>query len=117
MEGLGPVSDLVPDFSGHVIYEKEFSVQGTHKKAYLEFTEVHECMELYVNGARIGDALCMPYVFDVTEALKEGSNQLRAIVTSTPDREQTKYPDPFVLLDFHVSEPVGLAGEVRLYQG
>ncbi len=115
MEQLMPVSDLIPEFSGHVFYEKGFSMAQKPEKAYLEFTEVYECLELYVNEVRIGDALCMPYVFEVTEALQEGENRIKAIVTGTLDRDQVNYKAPFVRLDFHVSEPVGLCGEVRLY--
>lgn len=116
MEKLGPVSDFQPKFGGHVFYEKSFALAEKPKKAYLEFTEVHECLELYVNEVRIGDALCMPYVFEVTEALASGVNRVRAIVTSSPDRDQANYPEHPYKLDHHVTEPVGLCGEVRLYQ-
>lgn len=116
MEKLAPVSDFLPKFAGHVFYEKTFELSGKPEKVYLEFTEVHECMELYVNEVRIGDALGMPYVFEVTEALYAGTNRIRAIVTSTLDRDQANYPEHPYKLDHHVTEPVGLGGEVRLYQ-
>ena len=116
MEKLGPVSDFLPKFSGHVFYEKAFDLPDKPQRAYLEFSEVHECLELYVNDVRIGDALSMPYVFEVTEALAEGTNRIRAIVTSNPDRDQANYPEHPFKLDYHVTEPVGLGGEVRLYR-
>lgn len=116
MEKLGPVSDFLPKFSGHVFYEKAFDLPDKPQRAYLEFSEVHECLELYVNNVRIGDALSMPYVFEVTEALAEGTNRIRAIVTSNPDRDQANYPEHPFKLDYHVTEPVGLGGEVRLYR-
>lgn len=115
MEHLQPVSELHPEFSGHIFYEKDFVVEEEWERAYLAFTGVHECMELYVNDERVADALCPPYVFEVSGVLRAGKNRLRAVVTSTLDREQAKFPEPFILLDHHVSEAAGLSGEVRLY--
>ena len=41
---------------------------------------------------------------------------IRAIVTSNPDRDQANYPEHPFKLDHHVTELVGLCGEVWLYR-
>lgn len=112
METLQPISDIIPEFSGHIFYDKDVVTEETFEKAYLEFTEVYENMELYVNGVRIGDAICPPYIFDVSGVWKAGTNHIRAIVTTTLDRDQANYPEPFIIMDHHVSEPAGLCGSV-----
>lgn len=116
METLKPVSDLMPEFSGHISYEKEIEVEKLESKAYLEFTEVYEAVELWINGVCAGSVQYPPYVFDISAYLKEGKNRIKTIVTSTLDRDQVNYPEPFIILDYHVNEPVGLAGEVILHK-
>lgn len=116
MEELKPISHLIPEFSGHISYEKEIEIDGLTDKAYLEFTEVYEAIELWVNGTCVGSVQYPPYVFEISDYLREGKNQIKAIVTSTLDRDQVNYPEPFIRLDYHVTEPAGLAGEVILHR-
>ena len=115
METLMPYSDIDPAFSGHIAYSKEVVLDKSPAQAYLEFTEVYEAVELWINDVCVGSKLYPPYVLDVTGYLKEGANTIKAIATCTLDRDQMNFPDPFILLDYHVSEPSGLAGEVKLY--
>jgi len=40
---------------------------------------------------------------------------MKAIVTTTLDKDQNNYPEPFVVLNHEVSEGTGMCGEVNLH--
>ena len=44
---------------------------------------VGDAAELFLNGARIGEALTVPFLFDVTGLLRAGENELKVRVTNT----------------------------------
>lgn len=115
MSSLGPFSNFLPEFSGHICYEKEIEISQVTGNIYLEFTEVYEVAELWINEINLGTRLHPPYIFEITEAVKKGNNKIRVIVTSTLDHDQTNHPEPFIIMDHHVSEPTGLSGDVNLY--
>jgi hypothetical protein len=116
MDNLLPISRLHPKFSGYICYEKEMEVAVLGEQAYLEFTKVFESMELWVNDTYVGDKLHPPYIFDISGLLIKGTNTIRAIVTTTLDRDQLNYPDPFIVLNFDNMESTGMYGEIWLYE-
>ena len=114
MDILQPFSRIVPKFSGHICYEKQFVMEDSSRYILLEFTNVFEVMELWINHHKVGVIQNPPYVFDVSEFIREGTNHIKAIVTTTADRDQLHYPEPFVLLSHDVIEPTGMYGNVVL---
>lgn len=115
MEKLRPVSQEEPDFSGHICYEKEIEIKEVSSRMYLAFTHVFEVMELWVNDRKVGTLLNPPYIFEVGSYMKKGANRLRAVVTTTADREQMKYPEPFIRLSHEIMESTGMYGEIALF--
>jgi len=115
MEKLRPVSQDEPDFSGHICYEKEIEIEEVSSRMYLTFTHVFEVMELWVNDRKVGTLLNPPYIFDVCSYMKKGTNRLRAVVTTTADREQKIDPEPFIRLSHEIMESTGMYGEIALF--
>ncbi|WP_240422382.1 glycosylhydrolase-like jelly roll fold domain-containing protein [Listeria costaricensis] len=94
------------DFSGTFRYEADFNVRN-NSRHMLELTEVYEVAQVFVNGVDCGVRICEPYRFDITLALKIGSNHLAIEVTNTLGTEQKDF-----LSQYRPIEPSGLLGNV-----
>jgi len=73
-------------YSGSAIYSKEFTNSlkaGENERVFLELGEVARVAEVWLNGKSLGIAWTKPYRFDVTNAVKEGRNDLRVEVINT----------------------------------
>ena len=79
---LFDVSDreLYPHFSGEILYETLFD--GETEYCLLDLGEVGEVAEAWLNGTYLGARINAPYRFDMSPALREGSNALRILVKS-----------------------------------
>ena len=85
---LVPWSEMgFPELSGKVRYQKHFiwrEEKSTPKgKFLLNLGEVCYIAECWLNGTYLGIRSWPPFVFDVTEYLKDGENKLEIIVTNT----------------------------------
>lgn len=70
-------------YSGTATYIKDVPLTLIPGSRYqLNLGEVHEVVEVIVNGRNMGTILKPSYVFDVTDALKSGSNHLEIRVTN-----------------------------------
>ena len=102
---------LLPDFSGTLRYETTFTAHRlAGERVFLDLGEVGETAEVWLNGTALGVRLCRPYVFDVTEALRPGTNALRVEVVNTLVCEMKDKLSKHAALD-----PSGLMGPVRLW--
>lgn len=108
-----------PKFSGIYRYEREIYCERTPRRAVLEITEAHECVEVIVNGMRAGLRIAPPYLYDITGYLCKGKNRIVIEVATTLERELSDLPDPARLYlglgEKVVTTPSGLDGEVNLY--
>ena len=79
-EGVKP-PELPDDFSCGV-YRKFIDIDNKNKKYILTFLGVSPCIDLYINGIFVGygEGSHNSYEFDVTEFLKEGENEIIAVV-------------------------------------
>lgn len=68
----------VPDENPMGIYRRQFTVTDTEQCHYLVFEGVSSCLELYVNGSRVGysQGSRLQAEFDITDFLHPGSNEL-----------------------------------------
>jgi hypothetical protein len=117
-------------FSGIAAYETTFSWKWTNqplKRAWLDLGRVADVAEVTLNGRSCGVAWTPPYRVEVTDALRDGRNELQIRVANTwhnrlvgdaglPEAERTTWttgPSPprnAKLLD------AGLMGPVRLLE-
>lgn len=79
-EGVKP-PELPEDFSCG-IYRKFIDIDNKNKNYILTFLGVSPCIDLYINGIFVGygEGSHNSYEFDVTEFLKEGENEIIAVV-------------------------------------
>ena len=71
----------------------------------LDLGEAHEVVRLWVNGQEIGVRMWKPYVYDISRALRSGTNVVRVAVTNSL---ANAYDGK--------SYPSGLIGPVRLLE-
>ena len=103
---------FLPDFSGTLRYERTFRADGASPLA-LDLGDAYEAVQVWVNGALVGEKICPPYFFEIPEkALRRGENALRIEVTNTLVKAQ--HGDPFAR--WFVQDPTGLVDPVTLYK-
>ena len=92
-----PPQSLLAEYAGEIkdnmTYEKSFSVEhyDKEKKTLLHFGAVDQIAEVYLNGKYVGkhEGGYLPFVFDVTAAVREKDNQL---VVKVRDELDKAYP-------------------------
>jgi hypothetical protein len=74
-------------FAGPATYRREFNASAAPrgKHVYLEIADVHDYARATLNGKDLGAHAWQPYRWDVTSALKDGSNTLEIQVNATPE--------------------------------
>jgi hypothetical protein len=79
-EELGTAS-----FAGPATYRKQFTAAAAPagKRLFLEIADVHEYAKVKVNGKELEGHAWQPYRWDVTNAVKPGSNDLEVEVRAT----------------------------------
>jgi hypothetical protein len=98
---LGSWTATDPTFSGSGVYRTSLSVtkaQLEARKLLLDLGEVREIAQVTVNGVLLPRALWAPYVVDVTDALRPGTNTVEVRVTNTLLNRRSKTPPPSGLL-------------------
>ncbi len=99
-----------PRFGGFMKYEIKFDVSVIpERRYYLDLGFVGETAEVAVNGKNCGSSIVPPYVFDVTDALRNGENELCVVVSNHLGYEQRDLCSKYLLM-----EPSGLLGPVIL---
>ena len=66
-------------YSGTVVYETTFAAKGDGMT--LDLGRVESIAEVFVNGRKVRTLWCEPYVCDISDFVREGSNELRIEVT------------------------------------
>ena len=103
-----------PEFSGFVRYRNSFYA-SRDDKIYLEITDAHEGVEVFLNGHTLGIQIVPTFRFDLTGALVDGENELSIEVATTLERENSNIPD----VTGQVKTPTalsGITGSVCLWQ-
>ena len=108
-ENLIPISIEYPDFSGRIEYRADIGSIGDYKKVFIEFENIGENAELFVNGKYCGIRICPPYRFDISKAVSGESNQITLKVYTTL---ANSVKDPVSM--FTAIEPTGAFGKVTL---
>ncbi|MDO8686039.1 MAG: glycosyl hydrolase [Clostridiales bacterium] len=112
MLGNVSVPGLLPDFSGTLRYENKFKYnnENSSRKVLLDFGEVYETAEVWINRHPVGVRICPPYHFDITDFVIDGENTVRIDVTNTLAKKHGNN-----ILDRAIpQEPFGLIGPIKL---
>lgn len=104
-----PVDELpgMACFAGRIRYEltQEFTASQAACPARLILDGVQEGACVTVNGKECGVRICSPYIFDLTERLTEGDNNIVIEVNTTLGRSMNDY-----LCQYLPMEPLGITG-------
>ena len=75
-----------PSFAGPATYRRQFTAPAAPagKRVFLEIADVRDYARVKLNGKELGAHAWQPYRWDVTSALKAGSNDLEIQVNATP---------------------------------
>ncbi|MCR5694179.1 MAG: glycosyl transferase family 2 [Clostridia bacterium] len=76
-------SDDLIEFSGKMRYTGRFDASSLNGANALDLGEVGQTAHLWLNGKDLGVRICNPYRFDLSSALKEGTNELVIEVSNT----------------------------------
>lgn len=94
-------------FGGYVFYRSSFDCAGKGDRMLIDLGYVGETAHLTLNGKEIGVKLAPPYVFDVTDHLKVGKNDIEVKVVTN-----LGFAIRDVFSRFQVFEATGLLGPV-----
>ena len=103
-----------PHFAGTAVYEA--TVKLEELPLTINFGQVEEACELFVNGVSAGRRIAAPYTFPVEKLMKPGANKLRLVVQS--NAAHTREKGMFAVLStlygetYNVLRPCGLLGPV-----
>ena len=95
-------------------------MRKTHKKDdpdgyyFLEAQHLYEAGRVLVNGKEVSSAICPPYRFELTGALREGTNVLEIEAVNTPLRDVLNHDRGSSGYERGFCEPSGMFGLVRL---
>ena len=100
----------MPDFSGTIRYRLHFD-GAEAREAVLSLGEVYETAIVWLNGQKVGEAICPPYRFYLPEgSLLPGENEIVVEVINT--LEKAHHENPFDR--YWVQEPTGLLGPIEI---
>jgi hypothetical protein len=73
-----------PFYSGRGVYRTTFEHAASSERVYLKVPMYDDVLEVEVNGSSAGVRLWDPYVVEITDLIKPGSNELALRVANTP---------------------------------
>lgn len=76
-------NDAIKHYSGTTTYSKTINLETLGKTISLDLGHVANIAELWCNGKKVGVKWAPPFIFDVTNAVQTGSNQIEVKVTNT----------------------------------
>jgi hypothetical protein len=114
MNELVPISNIDPAFTGIIKYEKTFKLPEVQRQGILAFESIYEAVELSINDEYVGMKVCPPYIYDVADYLREGTNTIRVEVATTLDRDRFNHPEPPFIVWHDPIDPTGMFGKITL---
>ncbi|MEH7094123.1 glycosyl hydrolase [Neobacillus vireti] len=114
MNELIPISNIDPAFTGIIKYEKTFELAEVPGQGILTFESIYEAVELSINDEFVGMKVCPPYIYDVADHLRKGTNTIRVEVATTLDRDRFNHPEPPFIVWHDPIDPTGMFGKITL---
>lgn len=114
MKELVPISKEYPTFTGIIKYEKKIELEEIPRQGILTFENIYEAVEIWINEEYVGMKVCPPYVFEIANYLKKGTNTIRVEVATTLDRDRFNHPEPPFIVWHDAIDPTGMFGKITL---
>lgn len=120
-------NDAIKHYSGTTTYSKTIHIETQREHTLLDLGKVANIAELWCNGKKVGVKLAPPFVFDITDVVKKGENNVEVMVTNTwrnqlifdhkrPKNNKKTWTTNPPKKDETKLEPSGLIGPVILKQ-
>jgi len=114
MKELAPISKENPAFTGIIKYEKTIELKEQPNQAILSFEYIYEAIELWINDEYVGMKLSPPYIYELGNYLRKGTNTIRVEVATTLDRDRLNRPEPPFTIWHDPMDPTGMFGRITL---
>jgi len=115
VERLYNMAEKYPDFSGFYCYKTNTLIPH-NTSVILEIDDAYESAEVFVNGIRVGTKVTKPYLYDITNFVSVGENEIKIEVATTLER---KVRSLGVSIDGMGGKqplsPTGILGNVTVY--
>lgn len=108
------LEEELPEFSGFVRYENEFTLKGK-AKIWLEITDAREGVEVFVNDQTLGIQIVPVFRYELSDFLVQGKNRIRIETATTLERKMALVPD-FLGRTKTAASLSGINGEIRLWK-
>lgn len=95
-------------FSGFIAYETKINTD-TQERVFMEITDAGEDVEVFVNGISLGIQVLPPFLYELTDKIRDGENIIRIEVATTLERERKSNKKAW--------QPIGITGRVNFYKG
>ncbi len=120
LEKLTDIAAAYPDMMDCYRYETTFELPDAEaSRVILKIDYMSDGAEVFVNGTSCGRRIAPDWVFDLTDAVKQGTNTLRIDVAATAARKVAKFYPPkgpvFSMGAPKTTRPEGIVGAVKLY--
>jgi len=76
-------NNAIKHYSGTTKYTKTFEIENLGKSATIDLGEVANIAEVWCNGKKVGVKWAPPFVFDISDEIQVGKNELEIKVTNT----------------------------------
>lgn len=88
---------------------------GEGEKLFLKIEDAHEGVEVFVNGISLGIEIALPFLYDLSAAVKGGENRLVIEAATTLERAMAGLPN-YMGVKVEPSALSGITGEVWMYR-
>lgn len=110
MTELKNMLEIKPNFSGIIAYEAVFDIENI-RTCMLEFDNIYEAADVWINGEYAGMKFSPTYEFDISGLVQNGKNSIRIEVMTTLERRVSAITDE---TQANIIFPSGLLGSMRI---
>ena len=106
-------------FSGFIRYEKKLEL-NKNKKTVLQISDAYEGVEVFLNGKSLGIQVVPEFIYDLSDGIVEGQNEIVIEVATTLERAMTGNFAQYMRglatgTASKLKNPMGINGEVNLF--
>lgn len=109
----------VKNFAGVIVYNNTFQLEDPKEITYLDLGKVHGISEVEVNSKKAGSRWYGKHVYDISNAVKKGGNEIKIKVTTTLGNYMKSLKENEVAQKWVKNQPLnsmGMLGPVKIGQ-
>ncbi len=112
---LSSMAAKYPDFSGYFCYTTHAAIPES-RQTILEIGDVYDSAEVFVNGISAGCKVAQPYLYDITDLISAGENEIKIEAATTLERKvRSMGVDIYCMGAKAPLSPTGIIGNVTIY--